>query len=469
MPTGDPVFTQEQLETKLAELIEKHEVPGAQLAVLDGDTITEVAAGVLSRRTGWAATPDALFLPGSIGKLYTATLIMLLVDEGKLDLDGPIRTYLPDFEVRDRHARDVVTARNLLSHTSGFDGDHFTDTGRGDDALTRYVAGCADLPQIAEPGKIWSYSNSGFSILGRIVEVLMGMPFEQALRERIFTPFGLTGSVSFAEEAIVHPTAVGHVPDPEHPSTLVVSPTWGLWRAFGPMGSAIVCTAGDVLRFAKFHLDGGVAADGTRLLAENLVTDMRQRQVELVDDTVLGQAWGLGWILDRWEEVDVVGHDGNSIGQNAFMRVAPEHRFGFCLQTNTESALNLYRELAGWLFGERLGVAPRPDPAALDEPGVADPGRYTGSYEREGLTFVVRADDAGRLLATVTPTHAVAESQGWPPMVDLPLRPVERADSFLLKLPISDADLLAVFFDPDDAAGRPTHMHFGGRAHRRVG
>jgi len=195
---------------------------------------------------------------------------------------------------------------------------------------------------------------------------------------------------------------------------------------------------------------------------------MREPQVELVDDTVLGQAWGLGWILDRWGEVAVVGHDGNSIGQNAFMRVAPAEKFGFCLQTNTESALNLYRELAGWLFGERLGTGPRPDPERLEEQAVVDPGRYTGTYQREGLTFEVTADAEGRLLATVTPTHAVAESQGWPPMVDLPLEPVARDDSFLLKLPIADADLLAVFFDPHADGGRPTHLHYGGRAHRRL-
>ena len=140
-----------------------------------------------------AAPPraDALFLPGSIGKLYTATLVMMLVDEGKLDLDTPIRHYLPDFEVHDAHARDTVTPRHLLTHTSGFDGDHFTDTGRGDDALARYVAGCADLPQIVDPGRIWSYSNSGYAILGRIVEVLTGVTFEQALRERLFTPLAL--------------------------------------------------------------------------------------------------------------------------------------------------------------------------------------------------------------------------------------------------------------------------------------
>ena len=80
-------FTQAELEKKLAELIDKHHVPGAQLAVLDGDTITEVAAGVLSLRTGSPVTTDALFLPGSIGKLYTATLVLMLADEGLIDLD----------------------------------------------------------------------------------------------------------------------------------------------------------------------------------------------------------------------------------------------------------------------------------------------------------------------------------------------------------------------------------------------
>ncbi len=461
------MFSAAELEKKLSELIDAHGVPGAQLSVLDGDQLTEVAAGVLSQRTGCPARPDALFLPGSIGKVYTATLVMMLVDEGKLDLDTPVRQYLPDFEVQDAHARDTVTVRDLLTHTSGFDGDHFTDTGRGDDALERYVADCADLPQIVDPGRIWSYSNSGYAILGRIVEVLSGVTFEQALRERLFTPLGLSSTVSFADEAIVHPVAVGHVPDPEDPSRLIVSPTWGLHRAFSAMGSAIVASAGDVLRFVDLHLSGGLAPDGTRLLDATLVDAMQDPQIELVDDTVLGEAWGLGWILDHWGDIEVIGHDGNSLGQNAFMRVAPAERFGFCLQTNVESALTLYRELADWLFGQRLGVTPRRDPELLDEGSVSDPGRYVGTYAREGLTIDVRADDASRLLATVTPSHGVALEQGWPPMVDLPLQPVERHDSFMLKLPIADADLLAVFFNPDEGADRPTYLHYGGRAHRR--
>jgi CubicO group peptidase (beta-lactamase class C family) len=460
------VYTQEELGAKLSELIAKHEVPGAQLAVIDGDDIIESAAGVLSVRTGCPATTDALFLPGSIGKLYTATLVLKLVQEGHVDLDTPIRAYLPDFRVLDEEAAAVVTPRNLLSHTSGFDGDHFTDTGRGDDALALYVAGCADLPQIAPPGLIWSYSNSGYSILGRIVEVLHDRTFEDVLREQIFEPLSLEHTVSFADEAIVHPVSVGHDPDKER--QLAVSSPWGLARAFGPMGAAVIASAGDVLRFVQPHVGDG-AGEGTQLLEPSLVSAMQEEQVQLVDD-LLGHAWGLGWILDRWGDVDVIGHDGNSIGQNAFMRVAPRERFGFCLQTNVGSALLLYREVASWLFGERFGagVGPSQDPEKIDEQGVADPARYTGLYQREGLQLEVSTDDAAHLLATVTPTHEVAQSQGWPPMVDLPLQPTNRPDTFMLRVPIADADLPAVFFAPEDPGGKPTYLHYGGRAKRRV-
>jgi CubicO group peptidase (beta-lactamase class C family) len=460
--------TQAELEKKLAELIDRHHVPGAQLAVLDGDTITEVAAGVLSLRTGWPVTTDALFLPGSIGKLYTATLVLMLADDGLVDLDAPVRTYLPDFEVRDHQARDSVTVRDLLSHTSGFDGDVFLDTGRGDDALERYLEEIADLPQICDPGKIWSYSNSGYAILGRLVEVVGETIYETALRERLLAPLGLEHSVVFPEEALLHPMSVGHVPDPEDPESYVVSPQWGLFRSCGPMGASLVASAGDVLRFALLHLDGGVASDGTRLLSADTVAAAQVPQIELVDDTVLGEAWGLGWILDHFGDVAVIGHDGNSIGQNAFMRVAPDQRFGFCLQTNVESALGMYRELAAWLYGEQLGVAPRQDPDPLPSQAVADPARYVGTYEREGLAFEVAQADDGTLVASIKATHAAAEMQDLPPMDDLPLVPVVRDDSFLLKLPIADSDLLAVFFNPDDESAAPSYLHFGGRAHKRV-
>src|SRR3954466_13339235 len=116
-------------QERLSLLADKHGVPGASLAILSGDEVAEASYGVLNVRTGAPATPDALFQIGSITKVWTATIVMQLVDEGKLDLDRPVVTYLPEFKVADADVTRQVTTRQLLTHTSGIDGDLFLDTG----------------------------------------------------------------------------------------------------------------------------------------------------------------------------------------------------------------------------------------------------------------------------------------------------------------------------------------------------
>jgi len=116
--------------------------------------VTDLAAGVLSTATGVEATADSLFQIGSITKTWTATLIMQLADEGLLDIDALVRRYLPDFRVADDAASQVMTARQLLCHTAGFEGDIFTDTGTGDDCVQKYVATLATDPQLFPPGEM---------------------------------------------------------------------------------------------------------------------------------------------------------------------------------------------------------------------------------------------------------------------------------------------------------------------------
>src|SRR5207302_9674287 len=123
------------LRERLATLIERHGVPGAAAGVLSRGEIVEAAAGVLNVDTAIEATPDSVFQLGSIGKVWTATVVMQLVDEGLLDLDAPIVDVLPEFRVADPDVSKRVTMRHLLSHSSGIDGDHFVDTRRGDDWL----------------------------------------------------------------------------------------------------------------------------------------------------------------------------------------------------------------------------------------------------------------------------------------------------------------------------------------------
>ena len=456
---------QVELEKRLSELAQSHGVPGAQAAVLDGDEVTQAATGVLNLRTGVPVTPESLFLPGSIGKSYTATVVMGLVEEGKLELDAPVVTYIPEFRVADQDVSRSVTIRQLLAHTTGFDGDHFEDTGRGDDCLERYVASCPELEQVSPPGKLWSYCNTGYSVLGRIVEVCTGKVWEGALRERLIAPLGLEQTVLFPEEALLHSTAVGHVNDPENMKELMVTPQFGLPRATGPMGATLIASAADVVGFAGLHIRGGTSPDGTRLLKEETVARMQEPEIDLVDRSLLGSDWGLGWILDEWDGIRIIGHDGNSLGQNAFLRIAPDHGFAVCLQTNVTSVIGMFRELFSWLFTERLGVAPPPMPVPAKGKLNLDPADYVGTYRRIGLEQVVKEADDGGLTIDMIPLNP--EMASMPPMKDLPLKPVDDRE-FLLKLPIADMDFPLVFFNPDQKDGRPTYIHFGGRAARRT-
>jgi CubicO group peptidase (beta-lactamase class C family) len=127
---------------------------------------------------------------------------MRLVEDGRLDLDRPVRRYLPELRLRDEQVAASVTPRHLLTHTAGWTGDYFSDTGRGHDALSRYVAELADVEQLTPPGATYSHCNSGFSLLGRLIEVLIGETYEAAPQRLVLSPLGLERSFLFSEDVM---------------------------------------------------------------------------------------------------------------------------------------------------------------------------------------------------------------------------------------------------------------------------
>lgn len=411
-------------QQRLAELCERHRVPGAQLGVLRlgtgaggaDDELLEVAHGVLHLGTGVPVTTDSLFQIGSISKVWTATLAAQLADEGRLDLDAPVAAVLPQLRLADPEAQRGVTMRHLLTHTSGIDGDVFTDTGRGDDCLERYVALLGDAAQNHPLGATWSYCNSGFVLAGRVIEVVTGGTWDAALRERLLTPLGLERTVTLPEEALLHSTAVGHVGEGDEP--LRPTPVWGMPRCLGPAG-LIDAAVGDLLAFARMHLTGGLAADGTRVLAESTVADMAAEHAQLPDTHSLGDSWGLGWIRFGWDGHRLIGHDGGTYGQGAVLRMLPEQGLALGLTTNGGNLRDLYHDLVGEVLGEVAGVAV---PAPLEppqEPVSVDASRHVGVYERHSVRMeVLDGDGDGRSAATgglrlrTTVSGPVAEVMG---------------------------------------------------------
>src|SRR5207249_143291 len=154
-------------------------------------------------------------------------------------LDTPVVEQLPGFSLGDGRATRTVTPRHLMSMSSGIDNGPYTDHGRGDDAVRRYVQSLAEIPVSFLPGQGFGYSNASTNVSGRLVEHVTGQTWDEVLRERLLEPAGLEHSATSAEDVIWRRHALGHVGGPQ-PSVL---PHWSLPRSMGPAGGTLCQTA----------------------------------------------------------------------------------------------------------------------------------------------------------------------------------------------------------------------------------
>lgn len=371
--------------------MERHKVPGVAVGLwLDGEEYAE-GFGVTSLENPLPVTPDTLFQIGSTTKTVTATLVMRLVEAGKLEPDVPVRHYLPGLKLADEDVAARVTLRHLLTHTGGWAGDYFVRTGNGDDALAKYVEGMASLKQLTPLGEIWSYNNAGFGLAGRVIEVAMGQPYETVCREWILEPLSLRNSFFFPEEVMARRFAVGHVKQNEQ---AVVAQPWALARNANPVGG-LASTVRDQLEYARFHMGDGTAKSGERLLSSDSMRRLQTPQVAAAN----GGQMGLSWFLQVADETRIVSHGGATNGQMSQFWFAPERKFALTVLTNHSDGSILNTEIAKWVRENLLGiVVPEPTPAELSAgEGAEYAGRYVEGVmgnvlelERDGTGFVLR-------------------------------------------------------------------------------
>ncbi len=451
------------LADELPRLIEKYDVPAAAVAVLAGGEVVDAAAGVLNRSTGVEATPDSVFQIGSITKLWTSTLVMQLVDEGKVDLDAPIRTYLPDFQILDESAAAQITTRQLLSHTAGFEGDIFTDTGPGDDAVEKYLGVLHEVPQLFAPGELFSYNNAGFCVLGRLVEVLREKPYDECLREHLINPLALTHAATSPYEAIMFRAAMGHI-ELEPGTGYQPAPVWALARSNAPAGSMLAMRPRDLIAFARMHLEDGKAGDGTQVLAPGTAGRMHERQVDLPYLGLMGDSWGLGFERFDTANGEIIGHDGGTIGQSAFLRIVPEAGVAVALLTNGGDIISLYHDVVGHLVSVLTDTELPALPAPTAEPERIDAGRYVGTYSSEVADLNVSQDEDGRIWIEQVPKGLFEELGEKPERKELVHY---RGDSLINVEPDRGMHMPHAFIG-DDREGRALYLHVG-RAVRRAG
>ena len=453
-----------RLDGLVAEVAGELGVPGAVCGVLLDGEVHVAHHGVANVATGAPVLPTTLFQLGSVTKVYTATLVMQAVQAGIVALDEPVRAQLQEFMVADPGATIEITPRHLLTHTSGIEGDHLIDTGWNDDALSRYVATLAALGQLHPVDEAYSFCNTGYGVLGRLLEVVTGDDFDRALRRRLARPLGCRATVTLPQHALLHSVAVGHRHTVGTPPTR--QPRWTLTRANGPMGG-IVAPAQEVLAFAAMHLDHGRDDGGVDLLAPTAVEAMQGVHTET---PIPGESQALGWTVRPWGELTSLGLDADTFGQRAALRLVPERRFATCVMANSPRGGVLAQALLGRMAADLLDVtAPDPgDPVGSGDVPADVVDAAAGTYERLHQRVTVEVE-GGRMRVTTEPS-GVLRALG--------------VDTAVLDAEPTGCDhrsaLIAVGTDPTTgqrevvvvvpaSAGLPASLYLAGRLHRRIG
>jgi CubicO group peptidase (beta-lactamase class C family) len=254
--------------------MEEYSVPGLALGMIIGGADQTSVLGVTSIENPLEVTEDTLFQIGSTTKTFTATVLAILADEGRLSLDDRVKVHVPELELADPDAAETITVRQLLNHTTGFAGDLFTNTGNGDDNTALYVELMRDLPHLIPPGTIAVYSNASFVLAGRVIETLTGETYEQSVKRIVLDPIGLDNALFDPAAVMLRRFAVGHTVHPD--GKVVIASPWQLPRsviAAGGLSSSIA----DQLRYARFQMGDESSADATPVLSKEARTEMQTR------------------------------------------------------------------------------------------------------------------------------------------------------------------------------------------------
>lgn len=451
------------IQARVAELLADYQIPSAAIGVLHNGEVTEFATGVKDVATREPATTGTVYQCGSMTKTWTALALMQFVDEGKVDLDEPVCTYLTGFRVADQETSAAVTPRHLLNHTNGIEED-YGDPGEDDDVYQRMVENIAGAAQVHPLGHTHGYSAAlGYAILAGVMEVLDGRRWDDILAARLFEPMGQTSTSSWHAQVDPDRAATGHLIHSidEGP---VASPLPHLPRAFGP-GGTISSTIRDVLTMAHVILNNGTAPNGTTIVSPERIREMMESRVPIPDPYMFGPAWALGLIVCDWHGETVYATDGSTIGQHARLRILPDSDLAIAMLTNGGPRESLYRKVFNEILTEFDAVTipdlPAPDPALR-----LDVSRYTGTYARPGTHYEVTAADE-RLFLTLFLDPMQARFLQKPERITYALLPVSETH-FLMPSddPLEDTQTVAIY---DFQHGGARYLHTNCRVTPRVG
>jgi CubicO group peptidase (beta-lactamase class C family) len=309
--TADPIAS-------LKPYIDGRALAGAVTLVVDKQRVlSHQVIGMADIAAKKPMAPDALFWIASMTKPITVTVLMMLAEDGKIDLEAPVSRYLPEFaqmwvqapggkQGGRREAQHRITVRHLLAHTSGLPFFNREEQPKVDAYAIADSAALSARQLLAfEPGTAWSYSNAGIKVAGRIVEAVAGKPFAEVMHERLFAPLGMVDTTFFPTTAQVARLPTAYKPNffgTALTDTRIGFLTYPLdaGTRFACPGGGLFSTAADLGRFARLFLNDG-ELDGRRYLTPASIAQMTRMQTG-----ALNVGFGLGFALPA----DDYGHGG---------------------------------------------------------------------------------------------------------------------------------------------------------------
>lgn len=317
--SAPPESLQAQVDALLSPVF-KAGTPGAALLVMkDGKPLLRKAYGTADLELGVPMTPEHVFRIGSLTKQFTAVAILMLMEQGKLALNDPLTKFLPDYPVQGK----TVTVEHLLTHTSGIksvtDIPEWIPLQRKDMTLTELIALFKDKPFDFEPGERWLYNNSGYVLLGAIIEKVAGTSYEAFLQKNIFDPLGLKNTHYDSATRIIHGRIPGYAPGAD--SGFQNAEYLSMTQPYA--AGSLLSTVDDL------------AAWNEALLAGKLVRPETLKRAwtphRLADGTSTG--YGYGWGIGRFE--NMITHSGGIHGFTSDGILFPEDRLVVIMLTNS--------------------------------------------------------------------------------------------------------------------------------------
>jgi CubicO group peptidase (beta-lactamase class C family) len=335
---GDYESTKEYISNLIQYEMTKQNVTGLSIALVDDQKIIWAKGfGYADKSAGIAVTPETTFRVGSISKLFTDTAVMQLAEQGKLDIDKPIQTYLPSFSIHSRFPNaGPITARNLMTHHSGLPGDVINGMWvNKPEPFSRLVDQIKDDYVAYPPNFIFSYSNLGITLLGDAVQKVSGEDFSSYLNQSLLQPIGMTHS-SFSATVDAPLMSKGYRNGDE-----AIEPPLRDIPA-GGLNSNVL----DLSRFMQMVFSEG-QSNGRTIIQPATLAEMLRPQNENV---ALDQDFriGLGWAFGRQIKNAgiVVGHNGATLLHRSQLLVVPQYKLGVVVLANSPSAIGVVTDVA---------------------------------------------------------------------------------------------------------------------------